>query len=225
MTRTQRLGAFGADGRNPQVGAAALLGREGVVEETKALLAAGRSVLVVGPAGCGKTALIGRVWQAGVLVVDPFAGLTTPRAAALRRALDRGAVVLGAARSIDRRAMGHVGRIAWRFQRVYLRPLGARDIRHLVRSTLDAEGAAGLAPDERWMAEATEVAAGLPGRAVSLAGVTAARWRREATLLPPRMALAIAWQDGLENAPEVACHAAGDRRASVVGLRSMATAR
>lgn len=167
------------------------------MQETKAFLSAGRSVLLVGPAGCGKTAVIGRVRREGVLVVDPFARLTRPRAAALRRALDCGAVVLGATRSFDHKEMGHVGRIAWRFQRVYLRPLDSHDIRHLVQATLD-EGAADLAPGEPWMAEATEVVAGLPGRAVSLATVTAARWRQQRTLLPPRMALVIAWQDGLE---------------------------
>jgi hypothetical protein len=178
-----------------------LIGREKVVHEAEAYLSARRSVLLVGPAGSGKTAVITQIQREGLLVVDPFAHITSPRASALRRALDRGAVVVGAARSLDRKETGHVGRIAWRFDRVYLRPLLPRDIRRIVRGTLDAEGAPDLAPDRHWMSEAIEVAAGLPGRAVSLASVAAARWRQRGALVPPRFALVVAWQDGLALPP------------------------
>ena len=172
-----------------------LIGRETVVHEAEAYLAARRSVLLVGPAGSGKTAVIGQIQREGLLVVDPFARITTPRAAALRRALDRGAIILGAARSLDRKEMGHVGRIAWRFDRVYLRPLPPRDILRIVRATLDGEGATDLAPDRQWRSEAIDVAAGLPGRAVALASVAALRWRQRGALVPPRFALVIAGQD------------------------------
>ena len=175
-----------------------LVGREKVVDEAEAYLSARRSVLLIGPAGSGKTAVIGQIQREGVLVVDPFARITTPRAAALRRALDRGAVVVGAARSLDRKEAGHVGRIAWRFDRVYLRPLPPHDIRRIVRATLDGAGAADLAPGRHWMSEAIDVAAGLPGRAVALASAAAARWLQRGVLVPPRFAFVIAWQDGLE---------------------------
>jgi len=174
-----------------------LIGRENVVHEAEAYLSTRHSVLLVGPAGSGKTAVIGQIRREGLLVVDPFARITSPRAAALRRALDRGAVVLGAARGLDRKETGHVGRIAWRFDHVYLRPLSSSDILRIVRATLDGQGAANLWPDRHWLSEAIEVAAGLPGRAVALSSVAATRWRERGTLVPPRFALVIAWQDGL----------------------------
>jgi hypothetical protein len=174
-----------------------LIGRATEFDEVEAYLAAHRNVLLIGPAGSGKTAIIRDVYREALLVVDPFAGITTPRAAALRRVLDRGALVIGAARSLERRDMGHVGRVRWRFDRVYLRPLPHRDIRRIIHDTLAAHGAGDLDPDPHWMSEAVSAAAGLPGRAVDLASVVAARWRERRTLVPPRFALVIAWQDNL----------------------------
>ena len=174
-----------------------LIGRTATLHEVEEYLAARRNVMLVGPAGSGKTAIIRDVHREGLLVVDPFAAITTPRAAALRRVLDRGALVIGATRSLDRCDMGHVGRVRWRFDRVYLRPLPPRDIRRILRHALAAYGAGELAPDAHWMSEAISAAGGLPGRAVALASVVAARWRERRTLVPPRFALVIAWQDSL----------------------------
>jgi hypothetical protein len=175
----------------------ALVGRARVIEDVRAFLDAGRSVLLVGPHGSGTTAIINVVRREEMLVVDPFAAITTPRASALRRALDRGVRVLGAACSLDRADMGHVGRVAWRFERVYVRPLAPRAIGRIVRRQMDAQAAAGLTLDPQWMSEAVEASAGLPGRAVALASVAAARWREREMILPPRLALLMAWQDGL----------------------------
>jgi hypothetical protein len=174
-----------------------LIGRARVLQEVEACLAARRSLLLVGPAGSGKTAIIDEVRREGLVVVDPFAGITTPRAAALRRALDRGALVVGAARSLDPHAMGHVGRVSWRLERVYLRPLPPREITRIIRQALDSELRAGLTVERRWLADAVEAADGVPGRAVALASVAGARWRARGTLLPPRLALVCAWQDGI----------------------------
>jgi hypothetical protein len=154
-------------------------------------------VLLVGPAGSGKTAIIEVVRREGLLVVDPFAGITTPRAAALRRALNRGALVLGAARSLDPHDMGHAGRVSWRFERVYLRPLPPREIVRIVRQALDHDLRAGLGVDRRWLSAAVQAADGLPGRAVALASVVGARWRQRGVLLPPRFALLIACQEAI----------------------------
>lgn len=151
----------------------------------------------MGPHGSGKTAIINAVRREEMLVVDPFAAITTPRAAALRRALDRGVQVLGAACSLDRLNIGHVGRVAWRFEQVYVRELAPRIIGRIVRRQLEAQAAAGLTLDPKWMSAAVEAAAGLPGRAVALASVAAARWREREVVLPPRLALVMAWQDGL----------------------------
>jgi hypothetical protein len=168
----------------------------------EALLDAGRSVLLVGPHGSGKTAIVNVVRREGLIVMDPFAGITTVRAASLRRALDRGTVVLGAACSLDRAKLGHVGRVAWRFERAYLRPLSPRVIADIIRARVDAESGAHLPIGRRWMVEAVDVAAGLPGRAVAVASMVAQRWRSRGSLLPPRLALVIAWQEGLSNYAE-----------------------
>jgi energy-coupling factor transporter ATP-binding protein EcfA2 len=164
------------------------------VREVEALLDAGRSVLLVGPHGSGKSAVIRAVVRAGVMIEDPFAGVTTRRAATLRRALDRGAVLLGAASRLDAAALGHVGRFRWRLEHVYLRPLPPRAIAKIIRTSLVAAGVQ-VSPDRRWMAQAVSVAGGVPGRATALASRVALRWRQSATLLPPGMALAMAWQD------------------------------
>ena len=185
-----------------------LIGRAAVLQEVKEHLAARRSVLLVGPAGSGKTAIIKEIRPAeGVLVVDPFARITTPRAAALRRALDRGATVLGAARSVNPSEMGHVGRVSWRLNRVYLRPLPPRDIRRILRGTLAAQVGPELPLARQWISEAVDTAEGLPGRAVALASVVAARWRKCGTLLLPRFALAIAWQDAMGQSGNYLNHA------------------
>jgi hypothetical protein len=175
----------------------ALIGREQVVSDVETCLAAGRSVLLVGPEGSGKTAIIDAIRRPGLLVVDPFAGITSPRACAIRRALNRGAIVLAAARSLELHDMGHLGRIFWRLQMIRLRPLSGRDIARVVERPLEAPVETAVPVDRRWMAEAIDAAAGLPGRAVALASVVAARWQERRVALPPRFALVIARQDGL----------------------------
>jgi hypothetical protein len=174
----------------------ALVGRGPVLAEVDAHLADGRSVLLVGPSGSGKSAVIDAVGRPGLIVVDPFARITTPRACAIRRALDRGRLVAGAATSVERREMGHVGRIFWRLEIVYVRPLPSHQIRSVFTRLLLA-GDAAVPISRTWLAEAVEVANGLPGRAVSLASVVIARWRERRQILPPRFALAVAWQDAL----------------------------
>jgi len=173
-----------------------LLGRSRLVANVQALLYTGRSVLLVGPHGSGKTAIIDVVRRPGLVVVDPLVRITTPRAAALRRALDRGAVVLGAACTLDRAEMGHVGRVVWRLEPVYLRPLDRRSIVRIIEARLRGDTGA-PAVDRAWMREAVEVAAGVPGRAVALASAAATHWREREVILPPRLALVVAWQDGV----------------------------
>jgi hypothetical protein len=181
-----------------------LIGREAVIAEIEVCLAAGRSVLLVGPEGSGKTAIIEEVRRPGLLVVDPFARITSARASSLRRALNRGAIVLAAARSLERRDMGHVGRIFWRFRMIHLRPLSARQIARVLRRTLAARVETPVPVDRTWMAGAIDAATGLPGRAVALASVVAARWREGGVVVPPRFAFVIARQDGLVHLADVA---------------------
>jgi hypothetical protein len=60
---------------------------------------------------------------------------------------------------------------------------------------LAAEKAAELVLEAHWMSEAIDAAASLPGQAVAPTSGTAARWRDRGTLLSPRFAFVIAWQD------------------------------
>ena len=180
---------------------APLVGRSAVLAEVNALARAGRSVLLVGPAGSGKTAVIERVRRDGMLVVDPFEHISTPHAASLRRALDRGAVILAGARSLDRADMGHVGRVAWRLEPVWLRPLPARAILAILRARLPEATGPALQPGRQWFSDAVRAADGLPGRAVSIASMAVRRWRECGVIMAPRLALIAAWQATCEQRP------------------------
>lgn len=173
-----------------------LVGRASLIRDLDALLRDGQSVLLVGPEGSGKSAIIDALRRPGLLVVDPFAGITTPHACAIRRALNRRRVSLAATRSLEPRDMGHVGRIVWRFRMIRVRPLPSRDMTRIIQRAL-AAGPETVPVDRRWMAEALDVAAGLPGRADALASVVATRWLERRMVLPPRFALVVAQQDAL----------------------------
>jgi len=166
-----------------------VIGREEVVREVTGLLAQGRSVLLVGPPDCGKTALVEAVTRPGVLVVDPMERVSRPRAAALRRALDRGMVCLAAARTLERAELGCVGRVLWRLTVVRVRPLGPAAMRAIIEGELRRGGVPPEAIVSRWIRKAVRVAAGRPGWGVGLAERAAARWRESRTIPPPGLAL------------------------------------
>jgi ABC-type glutathione transport system ATPase component len=184
-----------------------LIGRASLIGDVDALLRDGQSVLLIGPEGSGKSAIIDVLRRPGLVVVDPFAAITSPRACALRRALNRGAVVLAAARSTERRDMGHVGRIFWRFRMVRVRALSGRDIARILQRTL-ARGETAVPVGRKWIAEAVDVSAGLPGRAVALAAASAARWQERRAMVSPRFALVIARQDEIVHSLQVATRGA-----------------
>ena len=167
----------------------ALVGRERLVARVAARLERGESVLLVGPAGIGKSALAAALARPGVVVVDPFERISTRRAGRLRRALDRGAPVLGAGRSPRLDALGRAGRIAWRLAVVRVPPLPAPAMREVIRRALDAGTEGRAAPPARWLAEAARAARGRPGHGVALAGAAAAAWRRDGRWPAPRVAL------------------------------------
>lgn len=98
----------------------ALVGRAELLHAVAERLAAGHSVLLTGPTGIGKSALIQALETPGLTTIDPFERVTPARAARLRRSLDRGAVCVAAASARDRRAIGAAGRILWRFTTVQL---------------------------------------------------------------------------------------------------------
>jgi hypothetical protein len=166
-----------------------LIGRRVLVRDVVALLAAGRSVLLVGPAGVGKTALIETIEWPHDFVVDPFERITRAAAARIRRGMNRGNAYLAAARSPARSELGCVGRIAWRMTLAYVRPLPSRAVRTILTDALFASGVPPTAFDAGWLRAAVRASSGLPGRALALSLVVGERWRHDGYLLPVQSAL------------------------------------
>lgn len=169
-----------------------LPGRRDVLDEVGTLLAAGRSVLLVGPPGIGKSAIIAAMGWPPHLVVDPLEQLSRQAAARIRRGMDRGQVYLAAARTPDHRSLGCVGRIAWRMTVVHVRPLDARAARNLLLGGLAANGVPRAAIDGRWLRTAVRSARGIPARARGLAEAAAAHWRRTSELPPVSIGVVLA---------------------------------
>lgn len=180
-----------------------LIGRGALAARVSRLLDARRSVLLFGPPGVGKSAIVTAVSRPGLVVADPFEHVSSAAAARLRRVIERGGVVLAAARSRHAADLGAVRRLLWRMEAVRVLPLGARTVRTLVRGALTAGGVPPPAVPQAWLSDAVRVADGIPGRAVALASAAAKRWRAGGGLLPPRLALVVAWQDGLADVGRV----------------------
>jgi len=162
--------------------AIALIGRDELVGRIDRLVAERISVLLVGPSGAGKSALIDVIVR-GVSCerVDPLEHISPMRAARLRRRLDAGVVMIGAARTLDRRQMGAVGRIAWRFRVVRVPPLTNTDMGEVIRRTLTADISTGAHADA-WIRNLARCAGGLPGYGRALAEAGVSYWRRRGAL-------------------------------------------
>ncbi len=156
-----------AAGRGPA--SPRLVGRGPILEVVADYLATGRSVLLTGPTGIGKSALIQALSTPGIMTIDPFERVTPARAARLRRSLDRGAVCLAAAAAPDRRVIGAVGRILWRFTTVRVPPLPPAAIRTIIAERLHADGWDVRHLDRQWVRKALAEARGRPGYAVAIA--------------------------------------------------------
>lgn len=152
-----------------------LVGRAALVRDVTGHLTAGRSVLLYGPEAIGKSAIIAALGRGDFVVVDPFEHVTRQRAADMRRALDRGAVYVGATQAASRRALGAVGRILWRFSMVRVRelpdPVVSRIVVRDCRLAVDEE------PEAAWIREVVSLARGRPGFARAMARF-AADWHR-----------------------------------------------
>ena len=177
-----------------------LIGRAALVIRVNRLLDARRSVLLFGPPGIGKSAIVAAVARREFTVADPFEHVSRQCAAALRRVIEAGGIVLAAARSARRTDIGAVGRVLWRMEAVRVEPLGPRNIRTLLSAALDAGGVPCRTITPAWLSEAAQVADGIPGRAVAMASAVGVQWRAGQGVLPPRLALVVAWQDGLSPA-------------------------
>lgn len=174
-----------------------LIGRAALVARVRRLLDARRSVLLFGRTGVGKTAIVAAVSRPGLVVADPFERVSRPVAARLRRVMEAGGIVLAAGRSARAADLGAVRRLLWRMEAVRVEPLGARDISTLLRAALKVGGVPRTAVPQSWLSDAVRVVEGVPGRAVVMTHVVAMRWRAGRGLIPPRLALVVAWQDWL----------------------------
>jgi len=183
-------------------GAPHLVGRAALVAQVRGLLDARRSVLLFGPPGIGKSAIVAAVFRPGLAVVDPFEHVSSAVAAKLRRVMEADGIVLAAGRSARAAELGAVRRVLWRMVAVRVGPLSGRDIRALLCEALDADGVPRAAIARSWLSEAALVAEGVPGRAVAVARAVARRWRAGRSVLPPRLALVVERQDGLSQKTE-----------------------
>jgi energy-coupling factor transporter ATP-binding protein EcfA2 len=156
-----------AAGRGPA--SARLVGRGPILEVVADYLAAGRSILLTGPTGIGKSALIQALATPGVTTIDPFERVTPARASRLRRLLDRGAVCLAAASARDSRLIGAVGRILWRFTTVRIPPLPPAAIQTIIAERLQSDGWDLRHLDRQWVRKALAEARGRPGYALAIA--------------------------------------------------------
>lgn len=171
-------------------------GRASLVHTVDALLAAQRSVLLVGPPGMGKSAIIAATRRpADVLVLDPLEHVSSLRAGQLRHALDRGTLCLGATRDLDRARLGRVGRLLWRMTVVRVLPLPRPTIRDLLLESLRAQSVPTARITRAWLHEAIDAVAGRPGFALALTREAAEDWRRSGHLPGARVAFIRALQD------------------------------
>jgi hypothetical protein len=160
-----------------------LVAREALLQEISTLLQRGQNVMLFGPAGVGKTALVHALRAPDVVILDPFEHVSPHLAAHIRRAIERGVVHLAATRSLDRKHLGAVRRIAFWFTTVRVPPLPARWIRHLVRCECLALSVPADAITSRWITAAVRLARGRAGMGLAIARA-AARIREERGSLP-----------------------------------------
>jgi hypothetical protein len=162
-----------------QAGAASpLVARDTLVDDVGARLTRGTNVLLVGPRGVGKSAIID-VLPAALPVerLDPFERISRAHASRLRVHLDHGATIVAAAETLDRRRLGTVGRILWRFQVVRVPPLPRAAMTLVIRRALPA-AIAEMAGADAWIAALASHANGLPGTGLAFAASGLSYWRR-----------------------------------------------
>ena len=178
-----------------------LLGRDDLLEHIRDLLSHGHNVLLFGPADVGKSAIIRDLGADGVTarvsIIDPFSRITPRQAAEVRRAMDlRGAQYLAATRSLDRRELGAVRRIVWRFTNLRVPPLPDRLIRRLM-----VDPSADLGVDRReipdaWAKTAAPLASGCPGVALSMVRAAVELFSANGTLPSANLAYVVARMNG-----------------------------
>jgi energy-coupling factor transporter ATP-binding protein EcfA2 len=163
-----------------------LLGRDKALVEINGLVRAGHHVLLWGPRGVGKSALIGALAPHSATVIDPFDGIHTRYAGGILRSMDRGAQFIAAARTLDRARLGAVRRFAWRFTTYSVPPLSVLWMRRVVEREC---ARVGIDPtSDAWTRAAAHLARGCPGAAVALVQAAADRWQQVGVVPSPTAA-------------------------------------
>jgi hypothetical protein len=145
-----------------------LLGRGALLQGIEALLHNRHNVLLVGPPDVGKTALVQAVSCRDLALIDPFEGVSVHLAARIRRAMGRGTVHLAAARTLDRRILGAVRRIAFWFTVVQVPPLTDRWMQPLAAREYAALRLPVDLITPRWTSAVLRLARGRPGLALAI---------------------------------------------------------
>lgn len=152
-----------------------LIGREDLLARLSDLVRDGHHVLLWGPRGIGKSALIAALHPRSARVIDPLEHMHSHAAAQVLRAMDRGAQFVAASRSLDRAQLGAVRRFAWRFTTVRVPVLARLAMRRVVvRECGLAHIPVGLATDQ-WVRATVRIAKGSPGAAIALVRAAADR--------------------------------------------------
>jgi hypothetical protein len=110
------------------------------------------------------------------------------QAARVRRAMDRGVVFIAATRSLDRRRLGCVGRIAFRFSTLRVPPLSNAWMRRLVRHICATESIPVRVVTPEWIKKVVQLARGRPGVALAIVNEASREWTRTARLPAPAAA-------------------------------------
>ena len=152
-----------------------LFGRDELLARLNGLVEAGDDVLLWGPRGVGKTALIAALHPHHATIIDPFEHMHSWHAARVLRAMDRGTQFVAASRSLDRALLGAVRRFAWRFTTVRVPVLTRVWMRRVVVRECQLNRIPMSRVTDAWVRAAVRLAKGCPGAAIALVRVAAER--------------------------------------------------
>lgn len=152
-----------------------LVGRDDLFARVNALVEEEQHVLLWGPRGIGKSAVIAALRPHGATIIDPFEHMHSRQAALVLRAMDRDTQFLAASRSLDRAHLGAVRRFAWRFTTVRVPMLSRASMRRVVVRECELSRIPMTLVTDAWIRAAVRLAHGCPGAAIALVRAAAER--------------------------------------------------